>query len=60
MGGSSISFNKPLSVFTGTDSQYSVGNYLNAVTAILILIIGPEPVSTPNYQKCIHRRSAVI
>ena len=39
MGGSSISTNKPLIVFTGADPEYSVENYLNAVTAKLILNI---------------------
>ena len=43
MDGSSITSNKPLMVFTGTDPEYSVEDYLNAVTAILILNIGPEP-----------------
>ena len=33
MGGSSKSSNKPLMVFTGTDPEYSVEDYLNAVTA---------------------------
>ena len=33
MGGSSISSDKPLVVFAGTDPEYSVENYLNAVTA---------------------------
>ena len=37
MGGSSITSNKPLMVFTGTDPEYSVEDYLNAVTANLIL-----------------------
>ena len=37
MGGSSITSNKPLMVFTGTDSEHSVQDYLNAVTANLIL-----------------------
>ena len=36
MGGSSIKSNKPLMVFTGTDPEYSVEDYLNAVTANLI------------------------
>ena len=37
MGGSSITSNKkPLMVFTGTDPEYSVEDYLNAVTANLI------------------------
>ena len=50
MGRSSISSNKPLLVFTGTDPDYSVEGYLNAVTANLILNIGPEPVITPLHQ----------
>ena len=50
---------KPLMVFTGTDPEYSVEDYLNAVTAILILNIGPEPVNTPN-QNWVHRRTALI
>ena len=40
MGGSSITSNKPLLVFTGTDAEYSVEDYLNAVTVNLILNIG--------------------
>ena len=51
MGGSSISSTKPLMVFTGTDPEYSVEDYLNAVTANLNLIIGPKPVNTPLHQK---------
>ena len=47
MGGSSITSNKPLMVFTGPDPEYSVEDYLNAVTANLILNIGPEPINTP-------------
>ena len=38
-GGASISSNKPLLVFTGTDTKYSVENYLNAVTPNLKLIM---------------------
>ena len=34
MGELSITSNKPLKVFTGTDPEYSVEVYLNAVTAI--------------------------
>ena len=60
MGGSSITSNKPLMVFTGTDPEYSVEDYLIAVTANLILIIGPEPVITPLHQNWIHRRTALI
>ena len=33
-------------VFTGTDPEYSVKDYPNAVTANLVLNIGPEPVHT--------------
>ena len=36
MGGSAVSSNKPLRIFTGTDSDYSVEDYLNAVTANLM------------------------
>ena len=57
MGGSSITSNKPLMIFTGTDS---VDDYLNAVTANLILNIGPEPIKTPLHQNWIHRRTALI
>ena len=60
MGGSSIKSNKPLMVFTGTDPEYSVEDYLNAVTAKLILNIGPEPINTLLYQNWIHRRTALI
>ena len=47
-------------VFTGTDPEYSVEDYLNAVTANLILNIGPEPINTPLHQNWIHRRTALI
>ena len=60
MGGSSITSNKLLMVFTGTDPEYSVEDYLNAVTANLILNIGPEPINTPQHQNWIHRRTALI
>ena len=60
MGGSSTTSNKPLMVFTGTDPEYSVEDYLNAVTANLILNIGPEPIRTPLHQNWIHRRTALI
>ena len=60
MGGSSITSNKPLMVFTGTDPENSVEDYLNAVTANLILNIGHELNNTPLHQNWIHRRTALI
>ena len=60
MGASSITSNKPLMVFTGTDPEYSVEDYLNAVTANLILNIGPEPINTPLPQNWIQRRTALL
>ena len=60
MGGSSISLNKPLKVFTGTDPEYSVEENLEEVTANLILNIGLEPVNTSLHQNWIHRRTALI
>ena len=50
MGGLAITSNKQLMVFTGTDPEYSVENYFNAVTANLILNIGLEPIKTPFHQ----------
>ena len=47
-------------VFTETDPEYSVEDYLNAVTANLILNIGPEPINTPLHQNWIHIRTALI
>ena len=47
-------------VFTGTDPEYSVEDYLNAVTANLILNIGPETINTPLHRNWIHRRTAII
>ena len=47
-------------VFTGTDPEYSVEDFLNAVTANLILNVGPEPIKTPLHQNWIHRRTALI
>ena len=59
MGGSPITSNKPLMVFTGTDPEYSVEDYLYAVTANLILKIGTEPINTLLHQNWIHRRTAL-
>ena len=59
MRGSFISSNKPLMVITGTDPEYSE-DYLNAVTANLILNIGPEPINTTLHQNWIHIRTALI
>ena len=42
MGGSSMTSNKPSKVFTDTDPEYFVEDYLNAVTANLVLNLGPE------------------
>ena len=60
MSGSSISSNEPLMTFLGTNPEYSVEDYLNAVTANLILNIGPEPVNTPLHQNCLHKRTVLI
>ena len=60
MGGLSVTSNKPLKVFLGTDPEYSVEDYLNAVTANLNLNIGPEPIITPLPQNWIHRRTPLI
>ena len=47
-------------VVTGTDPEYSVEGYFNAVTAILILNIGTEPLNTPLYQNWMHRRTGLF
>ena len=47
-------------VFTGTHPEYSVEDYLDAVTANLILNIGPEPFNTPLHQNWIHRCTALL
>ena len=60
MGESSIPSNKLLMVFTSKGPQYSVEDYLNAVTANLIVNIGPEPINTPLHQNWINRRTALI
>ena len=46
-------------VFTGTDPEYSVEVYINAVRANLILCI-TEPVNTPLHQNWIHKRTALM
>ena len=50
MGGSSITSNTPLIVFTDTDPEYTVEDYLKAIIANLILNIGPEPIKTTFHQ----------
>ena len=59
MGGSSITSNKPLMVFTDTYPEYSVKDYLNAVLANQILNIGPEPKNAWLHRNWIHRRTAL-
>ena len=60
MVGSSKLSNKPLMTSTGTDPEYSVEDYLYAVTANLFLNIGPEPINTLLHQNWIHRQTALI
>ena len=60
MGGLSRTSKKPLMVFTGTDSEYSVQNYLNAVSAILKINILPESINSPLRQNWNYRRTALI
>ena len=47
-------------ICTETDRENSVEDYLNAVTANLILNIGPEPVNTLLHQNWTHGRTALI
>ena len=47
-------------LFTVIDPEYSVEDYFNAVTANLIINIGPEPINTPHHPNWIHRRTAFI
>ena len=47
-------------VFTVTDPEYSVKDYLSAVTANWILNIGQEPIHTSLRQNWIHRRTSLI
>ena len=44
MDGSTRTSNKPLMLFKGTNLEYSVEEFLNAVTANLITNIGPKPI----------------
>ena len=60
MAGSSITSDKPTMVFTGTDLEYSVVDYLNNVTANVILKIGPDTMNTPLHHNWILRRTALI
>ena len=45
MGRSSITSDKPLTLFLGTDPEYSEEDYIKAVTANLILNKGQEPTN---------------
>ena len=60
MDESSMSSIKPLRVFTGTGHEYSVEDYLNAVTANFILNTGSKPVNSPLHQNWIYGRTALI
>ena len=48
--GAFITSNKPSMLFTGKDTEHSVADFLNANTANIILIIGPEPTKTHLHQ----------
>ena len=56
MDGSSITSNKPLTVFTGTDPEYYV-EY--SVTAKLILNVGPEQINTIIHKNWTHKSTAL-
>ena len=60
MCGVSITSGELLMLFTGTYHEYSVEDYLNAVTLNLVSNIGPEPINTYLHQKWKHRRTALI
>ena len=45
---------------TETDPECSVEDYLNAITANLILSIGPEPTNTPPHPNWIFRCRSLI
>ena len=60
MDGSTITSNKPLTVFTGTDTETSVEYYFIAFTANLVSNIGPEPVNKPLHQNRIYRRTSLF
>ena len=47
--GLSITLSELLTVFTGTDCEYSVEDYLNAVTANFFSM-GPEPINKHLHQ----------
>ena len=47
-------------VFTATDPEYSLEDFLNVVTANLILYMEPEPINTPLHQNWINRRAALL
>ena len=47
-------------VFTGTDPEYSVEDFLKAVKANLFLNKGPEPTKLPLHQNWIHRRTSLF
>ena len=55
MDGSSITSNKPLMVLTRIDPEFSVENYLNAVTANIVLNIRPEPINTTFHKNWTYR-----
>ena len=59
LGRSTKQSNNPLMVITGTDTEYSIEDYLDAVTVNLNLNIGPEPINTSLHQNWIHRRTAL-
>ena len=60
IGRSTSSSKQSLMVFTGTDPEHSVKDYMNAVTSNLVLNIDPEPVNTPLHQNWIYRRTVLI
>ena len=50
---------KTFLVFTGTDPECSVEEYLNAVTANRIWNLSPEPINTPLHENWIRRLQKV-
>ena len=58
--GGSVPMQQSLRPFDGTDSTYTTEDFLNAITANMVMTAGPEQTDSPFHEACILKRIAMI
>ena len=58
--GGSVPIQQSLRPFDATDPTYKTENFLNAITANMVMTAGPEQTDSPYYEAWILKRTAMI